>query len=206
MQDRTIFFIPNNYLDSGTVANGRFALRNAAEGVAMAIAGYFICNMLPITHGFDGISTYIFVCGPLLMLGAAGINGEPVSQFFFNMYRWKKRKNPCFYNGSGRAYNTSAAELLINEPTLRDIVADKVQQLRASMRTPAVEYVEGKNYQFSADPELEALEAADERKQQKAAEATVPDQESDPSITPIAPLDLESLITSIEILDDYEEE
>lgn len=166
--------IPANYLDSGYVLNGRFPIRNGVEAVVLGFVGYFICSLLPIPHfpdSWDGITYYMLIILPLMMLGAIGIAGDPLSVFIMDAIRWRKERKPYFYNHHGGAFRISAAQLLIEEPTLKDALASKLDAMRSKIKGPAIQYVEGQNFQFAADPELEALRDAEERLREAEQEA-----------------------------------
>lgn len=166
--------IPANYLDSGYVLNGRFPIRNGIEAVILGFAGYFICSLLPIPHfpeSWDGITYYTLIILPLMMLGAVGIAGDPVSVFIMDAIRWRKERKPYFYNRNGCAFRISAAQLMIEEPSIKDALANKLDAMRRKIKGPAIEYVEGQNFQFAVDPELEALRDAEERMREEEREA-----------------------------------
>lgn len=160
--DRT-YVIPANYLDSGYILNGRFAVRNAIEAIILGIIGFIICSFLPIPHNWDGITYYILIIVPLMMLGAVGVQEGPLSVFLYDAYKWLKKKKPYFYNNHGTAYHVSSAQITIDEPNIRDILIDKLDQVRQTMKAPKIEYVEGENFEFASDPELEALRDAERR-------------------------------------------
>lgn len=162
------YIIPANYLDSGYILNGRFAVRNAIEAIILGIIGFIICSLLPIPHNWDGITYYILIIVPLMMLGAVGIQEGPLSVFLFDAYKWLKNKHPYFYNAHGTAYHLSSAQISINEPNMRDMLMDKLDQVRQSMKAPKIEYIEGENFQFANDPELEALRDAEQRLMEQA--------------------------------------
>lgn len=157
------YYIPANYMDGGYILNGRFPKRNAIEAVVLGVIGFLGCRFFAGPLMIDTISIYIFVCLPLLLLGAAGIQGDPLSVYLMNAYKWFKYKKPYFFNNHGVAYRISAAQLIIDEPTFRDVLTDKWDQLKQSMRSPRIEYEEGVNFVFAEDPEEEALKAAEER-------------------------------------------
>lgn len=166
--------IPANYLDSGYVLNGRFPIRNGVEAVVLGFAGYFICSLLPIPHlpdSWDGITYYMLIMLPLMMLGAIGIAGDPLSVFIMDAIRWRKNRKPYFYNHNGCAFRISAAQLMIEEPSMKDALANKLDAMRRKIKGPEIQYVEGQNFRFAVDPELEALRDAEERMREAEREA-----------------------------------
>ena len=162
------YCIPANYLESGYLLNGRFPMRNAIEAVILFFVGLGVCNALPIPHNLEeGATYYVLIIMPMVMIGASGIQGEPLSIYLMNAYKWYKAKKPYFFNHHGKAYRVSAAQLILDEPSMRDVLADKLSQFRKAISSPRVEYVEGENFVFAEDPELEALAEAEERLNEK---------------------------------------
>lgn len=165
--------IPANYLDSGYVLNGRFPIRNGIEAVILGLAGFYICSILPIPHfpdSWDGITWYVLIILPLMMIGAVGVSGYPLSVFILNVLHWRKNRKPYFYNHNGKAFRISAAQLMVQEPSLKNLLMDKLDQIRYTIKGPSIEYIEGKNFEFSADPSLEALQDAEDRILEKQKE------------------------------------
>lgn len=201
---RPKFFIPANHADPGYVFNGTIAKRNAAEGIVMGIGGLILCHSLPfVPHNLDGISWYVmFFCAPL-MIGAVGIQGDPVSTFLIGVFKWlRRRKKPYIYNTHGRGYSISSAELLLEQPQLRDRVADFMDKLSARMGRKRIDYVEGETFQFEDDPEMSALSDAEEylhEQEEKEApenEQNAPEEPTEPAAEPERPmrLDLSDII------------
>lgn len=186
------YFIPTNYMETGYVMNGAVSIRNAVEGGVLALLGYFLCSLLPLPEGVDGISYYILICGPFFLVGVAGIQGDPISVFVMNFCKWRKRQKPYFYSSHGEAYTQEAADVVMESPQLRDMVADLVVSLRGKFATEEVDYVEGKTFEFAEDPEQAALRQAQAdllAKRMKEAEKKVEELEilefvEDPSAIP----------------------
>lgn len=165
--DKT-YNIPANYLESGYWLNGRVSKRRLIEAVILGVIGYMICSILPIPHNFEeGITAYIIIIAPLFMIGFVGIQDQPVSIFLRDVYRWSKKRKPYFFNNHGMAYSISAAQLMQEEESMRDIIMDKIAAFRRSLKAPEIHYVEGENFQFADDPEALALQEAEERRQEE---------------------------------------
>ena len=168
MKDK--FIIPANFMESGYVLNGAVSVRNAVEACVLVLLGYFICTLLPLPEGLDAITYYILIMGPLGLIGLYGIQGDPISVFILEMFKWYRRRNPCFYNAHGEAYTQEAAEYLMDTPQLRDMVADVIDDLRKKMASEETVYVEGETFRFATDPEREALRQAQEELKTKREE------------------------------------
>lgn len=183
--ERRIYRIPTNYRDSGYIFNGQIAKRNAVDAAVLGFIGYMIANLLPL-QGEMALSGYVLFIGLFAMIGIVGFQQIPISVYLADMIQWRKRrKKPYFYNDNGGAYTVSAADLLINEPQLRDILANAIDSVRNSMAAKRPEYIEGETFEFMVDPELEALQAAQERMLEEAAEKAAKfDKDQFPESTP----------------------
>ena len=169
--DKT-YNIPSNYLESGYWLNGRVSKRKLIEACILGVFGYFLCTILPIPHNFEeGITAYILIIAPLFMIGFVGIQDQPVSIFIRDVYRWNKQRKPYFFNNHGIAYSISAAQLMQEEESLRDIISDKIAAFRRSLKTPEIQYIEGENFEFAQDPETLALQEAEDRLREEREEA-----------------------------------
>lgn len=170
-----IYNIPVNFRDSGKIMNGMISTRNAIDAAVLALFGAFIASLLPV-EGTGAISTYILLMGGFGMFGIIGIKGDPLSVYVADILRWRKRRKPFLYNTHSGAYSMSAADLMLSEKQFRDMLADTIDELKNSMTKKAPEYVEGQNFEFAADPELEALKDAEAERQENAEKLQQEDQ------------------------------
>ena len=161
------FVIPTNFMETGYVFNGMFAIRNVVEGIILGILGFFICKIIPMPDSEIAISYYIMIIFPLFMLGAVGVQGDPLSVFILDFFKWRKRRKPYFYSNHGEAYTQEAADMLLEAPQLRDFIADAIDKTKAKFATEEIDYVEGETFRFAEDPEQEALRIAQEELQAK---------------------------------------
>ena len=161
------YVIPTNFMETGYVMNGAVSIRNAIEGGILALLGFFLCKILPIPSGVDGISYYILICLPLGMVGALGVQGDPLSVFIWDFFKWRKRRKPFFYSGHSEAYTMEAADMLMEAPQFRDYLADTIDKVRRSFAAEEIDYVEGETFRFAEDPEQAALRYAQEELQNK---------------------------------------
>lgn len=173
MDEPQSYIIPVNFKEAGHLFNGMIPMRNAIDAVIMALLGLLLANLLPFS-GIAKLSASILFAGLLGMLGIAGLGGLPLSGWFLVLLRWSRNRKPKMYNRHGGAYTVSAAELMLQQTQLRDAVAGILDRLSTKMAGRTVDYVEGENFEFSYDPDLEALKIAqeqleeDEAPQQKA--------------------------------------
>lgn len=171
------YIIPMNYMETGYVMNGAVSIRNAVEGGVLGVLGILLCRLLPLPSGTDAITYYILIAGPLAMLGFAGIQGDPISVFVLDYFKWRKRRKPCFYSSHGEAYTQEAADMLMDAPQLRDMIADSLLALRNRLRSEDIYYVEGQTFEFAVDPEQAALKQAEANILAKRTEALQKAQE-----------------------------
>jgi hypothetical protein len=184
-----IYFIPTNYRESGYIFNGMIAKRNAVDALALGLLGFFLVRMLPIKADML-LSAYILFIGLLGMVGIVGINGVPVSTWLFDTILWRRRRKPYLYNTHGGAYSVSAADVMLNEPDLRDALYDTLDKMRAAMKGAEPNYIEGETFQFAEDPELEALKSAheellEEKAEKEKEQGQEPGQESEEAEAPV---------------------
>lgn len=165
------YYIPSNFLESGYVLNGAVAIRNFVEGCVLAFLGFLVCKLLNLPSGVDAITWYIMLMFPPFMIGVYGVSGDPLSVFLMDVYNWRKRRRPYLYNNHNEAFSISAADLMLEEPQLRDMIADTIDRVRKNMAGEDIDYIEGETFKFAVDPEQEALRDAEERKAEEAAEA-----------------------------------
>lgn len=153
------YFIPFNFADQGYILNGMLAKRNAFDGLILAFVGLVIAHMIP-AKSTSKISVYILFCGFFGMIGAYGYKGLPISTYLKDIAKWRKRRKPYLYNSHSGIYTVSAADVMLAQPQLRDALADAIDLVKDSMKKDLPEYIEGQNFEFMKDPELEALKAA----------------------------------------------
>lgn len=166
------YIIPMNFMETGYILNGAVSIRNAIEGGVLGVLAYLLCRLLPLPEGMDAISYYIFIIAPFVLIGAYGVAGDPLSVFVIDFFKWRKRRNPCFYSTHGEAYTQEAAELVLDAPQMRDLIADVVDSIKSKMATEEIQYVEGQTFRFADDPEQAALRQAQDELQAKKNEAS----------------------------------
>ena len=161
------FIIPGNFMESGYVFSGTVAIRNAVEAGILAVVGLMVCKMLPLPSGTEGITPTILIVAPFGMLGLYGVQGDPLSVFLSDFFKWRRRRKPYFYNSHGQAYTQEAADMLDDAPQIRDMLADALEKIKKNMASEEVRYVEGETFTFADDPEQVALRLAQEQIQAK---------------------------------------
>ena len=200
-----IYKIPVNFREPGYFFNGMIAARNLIDACIMGAIGYFLASLMPFNEDM-ALSGYILFIGMFGMVGLSGIKDVPLSTFLVDSLAWKKRRRPYLYNAHGGAYTVSAADVMLQEEDFRDSVANILDKLRTRMAGKAPEYIEGVTFQFAADPELEALQEAEERiyEERNSTEQDTPAAASEPNPTQSAPqkdININEIVDGIKLND-----
>ena len=91
IEERDVYRIPENFVDTGTVMGGMFKLRNVIE--AGAIAAVFILPLFKV--GISLTAKIIIACLtalPLGLLALIGVNGESLSAFILGFFKFLQNK------------------------------------------------------------------------------------------------------------------
>ena len=163
--ERRIYKIPRNVITSGKAFNGTIEKRNAAEAVVLFLLGFFICQFIHVPPE-KVFTKYVYICGPLVMLGLSGIQGLPVSTYVSGMLHWARNRKPRFRNPHAKAYDTTYADLVLAEPQLGNMISDALVKIKDKY-TPEKEYIEGETYQFMQDPSWAYLEAGTKKPEEE---------------------------------------
>lgn len=90
-EERDVYRIPENFVDTGTVMGGMFKLRNVIE--AGAIAAVFILPLFKINISLTAkIIISCLTALPLGLLALIGVNGESLSAFILGFFKFLQNK------------------------------------------------------------------------------------------------------------------
>lgn len=90
-EERDVYRIPENFVDTGTVMGGMFKLRNVLE--AGAIAAVFILPLFKINISLTAkIIIACLTALPLGLLALIGVNGESLSSFILGFFKFLQNK------------------------------------------------------------------------------------------------------------------
>ena len=90
-EERDVYRIPENFVDTGTVMGGMFKLRNVIE--AGAIAAVFILPLFKVNLSLTAkIIIACLTALPLGLLALIGINGESLSTFILGFFKFLRNK------------------------------------------------------------------------------------------------------------------
>ena len=91
IEERDVYRIPENFVDTGTVMGGMFKLRNVIE--AGAIAAVFILPLFKINISLTAkIIIACLTALPLGLLALIGVNGESLSAFILGFFKFLQNK------------------------------------------------------------------------------------------------------------------
>ena len=89
LDEPEVFFIPNNFVDSGTVLNGTFKVRNVVEAaVILGVIGYLLLQ-IPATIQVRVILIAVLAVPPAIV-ALVGVNDGPLSQFLMDFIRFHR--------------------------------------------------------------------------------------------------------------------
>lgn len=172
------YIIPENVSDGGKVKG--FAKRNVFEGCVLAGIGFLM--VLPFRlSGTTFISTTIFVCVPLLGVGAIGVQGDPLSVFLRNMISWFKHRGPVLFNNTPRVLEESPVDVALTDNALKSMVSDKLDAMAKKVMEKddsGKVLVEGIDFEFAPDQDETDLLAEKQEAPEEVVFEELPDEEN----------------------------
>lgn len=87
--ERDVYVIPQNFVDTGTIMGGSIRLRNAIEAGVLVLGSAIPVFYLPLAFNYR-IMLAIAICIPLGVLGVVGIGGDSLTQFIHHWFRFKQ--------------------------------------------------------------------------------------------------------------------
>lgn len=94
----SVFYIPHNYIDSGSVLGGTFKLRNAIESLIIVVTIGYILSKISIMSIMNKLIFFIIVAFPLGILALVGVNGGSFFEFIHDVFNYLfSQKDVMFY-------------------------------------------------------------------------------------------------------------
>ena len=90
-EERDVYLIPQNFVDTGTILGGTVKLRNAVEAAVLAVGSAVPLFYLPLAFNIR-LMIVIAVSVPLGVFGVVGIVGDSLTQFVAHWFRFIKRR------------------------------------------------------------------------------------------------------------------
>lgn len=149
------YICPANFVDTGYVFGGLLRTRNFIEGIVAALVGALIVFSLPISAFTTRIAVLISVCGPLLLIGIAGVNDDPLSVYLVSIYKWRSNRRLMIYNKKSKVREDDIVDVMLEQRTVADNLSDRIAQMRATRANEMPEsLVEGQDFVFEDDSEI----------------------------------------------------
>lgn len=90
-EPRDVYFIPPNFIDTGTLFGGSIRLRNAVEAAVLAAGTGIPLLYLPLPFNWRLILV-IVISLPLAILAVVGIEGDSLTEFLAHWLRFMRRR------------------------------------------------------------------------------------------------------------------
>lgn len=90
-EPRDVYFIPPNFIDTGTLFGGSIRLRNAVEAAVLAAGTGIPLLYLPLPFNWRLILV-IVIALPLAILAVVGIEGDSLTEFLAHWLRFMRRR------------------------------------------------------------------------------------------------------------------
>jgi len=124
-EELDVYVIPPNFIESGKLFGGMFKLRNAIE--AGVLAGG--CGMLVFKIPVSLTTKIIILCVtslPLAIFGLIGVDGESLSEFVINVFKFLKNRRVLYRSDVDKLENISSFRLKIKKNKFLDMTIGKI--------------------------------------------------------------------------------
>lgn len=88
---RDVYFIPQNFIDTGSIFGGSIRLRNAVEAAVLAAGTGIPLMYLPLPFNWRLILV-IVISLPLAIFAVVGIEGDSLTEFLAHWFRFLRRR------------------------------------------------------------------------------------------------------------------
>lgn len=169
-----IYTIPENFIDESRIIKGMFRTRFFIEACVMSAVVAFFVMLFPIHSQAVRITLLVGLCGPAFILGNAGFNGDPLSISLKSMVSWRQNKECMLYDPNPHALKTTPVDEMMSEIPVKDRLVDVIDEVKMSIaanRESDEEYIEGVNFEFKEDRDLEPIYADVDRKKKESENA-----------------------------------
>lgn len=124
-EELEVYVIPPNFIESGKLFGGMFKLRNAIE--AGVLAGG--CGMLVFKMPVSLTTKIIILCVtslPLAIFGLIGVDGESLSEFVINVFKFLKNRRVLYRSDVDKLENITGFRLRIKKNKFLDMTIGKI--------------------------------------------------------------------------------
>ena len=120
----TIYYIPENFLGESRILNGQIRVRYLIDSIGLSAILALIIGLPLLLFVFREatfnvkITVLVISVAPGFLAGQFGYNGDPVSVFLTNVYRWRKKRQIRLYqNVQEKRIERKNAEVLVEGET-----------------------------------------------------------------------------------------
>lgn len=124
-EELDVYIIPPNFIESGKIFGGMFKLRNAVEAGALAFLSTFFVWKI----GVSLTTKIIILCVtalPLGIFGLIGIEGESLTEFVINVFRFIKKRRVLCRSDINDFEHISKFRLKIKKIKVLDVTLGKI--------------------------------------------------------------------------------
>lgn len=93
-----VYYIPHNFVETGTLFNGMVKIRNFFEGLFLGAIPAPIIMMIPNISFVNRIAAFVACCGALALIGFIGRDGESLTQYMYHYLVYRKHRATARYN------------------------------------------------------------------------------------------------------------
>lgn len=159
----TIYYIPENFLGESRILNGQIRVRYLIDSIGLSAILALIFGLPLLLFVFREatfnvkITVLVISVAPGFLAGQFGYNGDPVSVFLTNVYRWRKKRQIRLYNEKPRLFGTDPVKALYESNRNMDKLVGLVQNVQEKRieRKNAEVLVEGETFEFQYDPSID---------------------------------------------------
>lgn len=187
--NETIYIIPENYIDESRIIKGMFKTRFFIEGLIFGLIFLFIGHFVIKTESFDArITIDIFFAAFPFMIGVHGINGDPVSVYVKNAFKWLLHKKIMLYNDKPQPLTESPLDSVFHQTMIKDKLLQVFDNMREKQYQKKIgeTFVQGENFEFSKDVDIADLVVDEKKIKEKPVEIEleiVEDEEDEVELT-----------------------
>ena len=159
----SIYYIPENFLGESRILNGQIRTRYLIDSIALSIIFAAVIALPLLLFVLNDasfnvkVTLLVIIIAPGFLAGQIGYNGDPISVFLINFFKWRKQRQVRIYNENPRMLGTDPVKALYEQNKGMDKIVSFVQttQQKRIDKKNAEQYVEGETFEFQYDPGID---------------------------------------------------
>ncbi len=156
-EELDVYVIPPNFIESGKIFGGMFKLRNAIEAGILGGGSALLVFKIPVSL----TAKIIILCVttlPLAIFGLIGIEGESLTEFIINVFKFLKRRRTLYRSDIEEYDDISKLRLKIKKIKIFDATIGKIMDIKRNRKRKKYEKLressrQGKNTKVHVDIE-----------------------------------------------------